>query len=312
MTGTETSTVSSSTGSASSLPSRTEFHKDDYTHPCHPLYVHPSDILGGSLVSVPFDGTCYASWRRTILVTLSVRNKLEFIDGTSLRPSSDSPLARQWQSELEERYGKADGARIFELKKELAHISQGSLDIPSYFNKIKQLWDEIASISVRRAKICNCGAKGLYQEDEDEQKLYQFLMGLNDTYRTVSAPSHFPSSSTSFNVGVTQQPSYSSRKPGHTIDKCYKLHGFPPGFKFTKNLGSRKTAAHVEVESLSASPLSSEATDGGLYGLTSDQHSQLLLLLKQTHISPTTSSPSCLMASTNFAGPFSEDASGSW
>lgn len=21
---------------------------------------------------------------------------------------------------------------------------------------------------------------------------------------------------------------------GHTIDKCYKLHGFPPGFKFIK------------------------------------------------------------------------------
>ncbi|XP_015164914.1 uncharacterized protein [Solanum tuberosum] len=245
MTGTATSTISSSTGSVSSLPSRTEFHKDDYTHHYHPLYVHPSDILGGSLVSVPFDGTCYASWRRTILVTLSVRNKLEFIDGTSLRPSSDSPLARQWQSveyselandvwsELQERYGKADGARIFELRKELAHISQGSLDIPSYFNKIKQLWDEIASISVRRAMICNCGAKGLYQEDEDEQKLYQFLMGLNDTYvqvrshilllkptpsvgvayglllnnekqRIVSAPSHFPSSSTSFNVGVTK------------------------------------------------------------------------------------------------------------
>lgn len=42
--------------------------------------------------------------------------------------------------------------------------------------------------------------------------------------------------------------------------------------------------------------------DSGLYGLTSDQHSQLLLLLKQTNISPTTSNPECLMASANFAG----------
>jgi len=22
--------------------------------------------------------------------------------------------------------------------------------------------------------------------------------------------------------------------PGHTVDKCYRLHGYPPGFKFTK------------------------------------------------------------------------------
>lgn len=42
----------------------------------------------------------------------------------------------------------------FELKKELAHISQGCLDIDSYFNKIKQLWDEIASYKVR---VCTCG-----------------------------------------------------------------------------------------------------------------------------------------------------------
>jgi hypothetical protein len=22
---------------------------------------------------------------------------------------------------------------------------------------------------------------------------------------------------------------------GHTVEKCYKIHGFPPGFKFTRN-----------------------------------------------------------------------------
>ncbi|KAH0729702.1 hypothetical protein KY290_000836 [Solanum tuberosum] len=38
----------------------------------------------------------------------------------------------------------------------------------------------------------------------------------------------------------TWQPIHSThhnhnhKKPGHTRDKCYKLHGFPPNFKFTK------------------------------------------------------------------------------
>lgn len=40
-----------------STSSRSVFHEDDYTHPCHPFYVHPSNVLGSSLVSVPFDGT---------------------------------------------------------------------------------------------------------------------------------------------------------------------------------------------------------------------------------------------------------------
>lgn len=53
------------------------FHPDDYTHPCHPLYVHPLDLLGSSLVIDHFDGSSYASWHISILVALSVRNKLD-------------------------------------------------------------------------------------------------------------------------------------------------------------------------------------------------------------------------------------------
>ncbi|XP_070041382.1 uncharacterized protein [Nicotiana tomentosiformis] len=116
--------------------SRFAFHEDDYTHPCHPLYVHPSDVLGTSLVLVPFDGTGYGSWRHTILVALSVRNKLDFVNGVFVKPRDTSPLlfnslskdiarsveyselAKDIWGELEERYGQADAARIFELKKE--------------------------------------------------------------------------------------------------------------------------------------------------------------------------------------------------
>ncbi|XP_070039813.1 uncharacterized protein [Nicotiana tomentosiformis] len=83
--------------SASSTNSRVVFHEDNYTHPSHLLYVHPSDVLGTSLVSTPFDGTCYGSRRRTVLVALSIRNKIDFITGTSGRLPTRSPLATQWQ-----------------------------------------------------------------------------------------------------------------------------------------------------------------------------------------------------------------------
>ncbi|XP_016494116.1 uncharacterized protein LOC107813370 [Nicotiana tabacum] len=169
--------------------SRTVFHLDDYTHPCHPLYVHPSDVLGASLVSIPFDVFGYSSWCGTILVALSVRNKLDFINGLSVKPPAESHLARQWQrcnnlviswltnsptkeiSRNVEYYElpKDDKARLFELKKELAHISQGSLDIVSYFNTIKQLWDEISSISVNHLSVCTCGGN---KKAKEEQRVY--------------------------------------------------------------------------------------------------------------------------------------------
>ncbi|XP_019244350.1 PREDICTED: uncharacterized protein LOC109224219 [Nicotiana attenuata] len=170
--------------------SRLPFHPDDYTHPCHPLYVHPSDLLGSSLVTEPFDGSCYGSWQR---------------------PPKGSPLLRQWQrcndlvvawlansvtkeihrivvysefakdiwKELETRYVKADEAMVFELKKEVAHISQGALDISSYFNKLKQLWDEFASHSASSDDKCTCRGS---LRSEEKQKVYQFLMGLNDIF----------------------------------------------------------------------------------------------------------------------------------
>lgn len=93
-----------------------------------------------------------------------------------------SELAKDIQREVEERYGKADAARVFELKKELTHISQGSLDIASYFNKLKQLQDEIVSLSITRVRSCTYGENSQYQKDEDVQRVCQFLMGLNDTY----------------------------------------------------------------------------------------------------------------------------------
>lgn len=50
-----------------------------------------------------------------------------------------SDYATDIWKELEARYGQVDTTRVFELKKEIAQISQGSLDIVAYFNKLKQI-----------------------------------------------------------------------------------------------------------------------------------------------------------------------------
>lgn len=94
---------------------------------------------------------------------------------------------------------------VFELKKELAHISQGSLDIASYFNKIKQLQDAIDALSISRVRSCsNCGFKSNYQNDDDVQKVYQFLTGVNDAYVHIRSNifmiKPFPSVSTVYNI----------------------------------------------------------------------------------------------------------------
>nr|XP_033512245.1 uncharacterized protein LOC117276931 [Nicotiana tomentosiformis] len=52
-----------------------------------PFYMHPSDNPGAILVTTPFNGINYRSWRRSVLRALSVKNKLCFINGECKRPN---------------------------------------------------------------------------------------------------------------------------------------------------------------------------------------------------------------------------------
>ncbi|XP_009763318.1 uncharacterized protein [Nicotiana sylvestris] len=78
-------------------------------------------------------------------------------------------------------YGVVNDTKVFEIKKELASTQQGSLDIASYFNKLKKLWDELSTMRKNHRNCCTCATRdGIQKEEED--KLHQFLMGLNEVY----------------------------------------------------------------------------------------------------------------------------------
>ncbi|XP_075088367.1 uncharacterized protein LOC142170370 [Nicotiana tabacum] len=299
-----------------------------------------------------------------MIVSLSARNKIGFIDRTCVKPPENSPQFRQWDrcnnmviswltsslspdiaesvqyldtvesiwKQLNNRYGTVNGTKVFELKRELASTFQGSLDIPSYFNKLKKIWDELEVIRSSHANSCNCAAKEGLQKEREEDKVHQFLMGLNE--RQVSTNPQFHLESASFNANSNsikftqpqpQQRHYNQRilfdqsksglfckyckKSGHLIDKCYKLNGFPQSFKFTK---SRKTAANVVESDLSypqnvsinsvSNPTQNQVDQGSVvHGLTQQQYAQLISLLQQTHTS-NSGPPLSTLSSTNFAG----------
>lgn len=87
--------------------------------------------------------------------------------------------------QLNKRYGTVNETKIFELKKQIASTTQGCLDIASYFNKMKRLWDELGFMYTRNVKKCICTARTTLLLEEEENGLYQFLMGLNDTYVSI-------------------------------------------------------------------------------------------------------------------------------
>ncbi|XP_019259299.1 PREDICTED: uncharacterized protein LOC109237446 [Nicotiana attenuata] len=144
--------IDSKINSTSTFCESTEFT----LRPSIPLFVHSSDIPGLSLV--PFSVSDFGGWRRSIIVSLSAKNKIEFIDGTFPRPPQNSPESGDIWTQLNRGYGTVNGTKVFEIKKELTSTHQGALDIASYFNKLKKLWDELRVMRSSQSNTCTCAA----------------------------------------------------------------------------------------------------------------------------------------------------------
>ncbi|XP_059295373.1 uncharacterized protein LOC132048692 [Lycium ferocissimum] len=84
-----------------------------------------------------------------------------------------------WE-ELKERFDEINGSRTFSLHKDIATLTQGTMYVSMYFNRLKGLWNEFEALVP--SPDCN------YEKSRDfviylqRLKLYQFLMGLNESY----------------------------------------------------------------------------------------------------------------------------------
>ncbi|XP_019225644.1 PREDICTED: uncharacterized protein LOC109207215 [Nicotiana attenuata] len=199
--------------------------------------------------------------------------------------------------ELEDRYDKTNREKLYQIQKEINDLAQGSLDITTYYTRMKRLWEELNTLSAKSQCSCNCtcGAKKTMHKAEQDRQLIQFLIGLNEVYTIVRGiilmmkplPSmaqafslliqeekqkEFKSASqlsldfTSLHVNASPQRQnpfgarnfkthYTAKnnnkghpfsdyckRPGHTREKCYKLHGYPQGSSYNNQNFNRANA----------------------------------------------------------------------
>ncbi|XP_070020552.1 uncharacterized protein LOC142180971 [Nicotiana tabacum] len=138
--------------------------------PSHPLHIHPSDSPGTQLVSPPFDGIGFVAWRKSMLVSLSAKNKLALIDGRQSKPPDNSPYYSYW-----ERCNDMVVAWITNsLSKDIATSVLG-------YDTSKEIW---LDLNERFGPTCSCGALPKFH---DKMKLFWFLAGLNESYNTVKS-----------------------------------------------------------------------------------------------------------------------------
>jgi len=357
--------------------------------PTDPLYVHPSDNPAQPLVSTVFNGDNFDNWKRSVFIALSARHKLAFIDGSCECPAANSPSHGLWQrnnamvlswllnslsenirnsvlyfdtaralwNDLEGRFGQSNKARLFQVQKEFLCLTQGDLDIASYYTKAKQLWDEFRAVNgipICTCAKCECEVNAKLFTYAEDQKLIQFLMGLNGSYtairgsilmmvpfpsisqvyslliqeerqRQIKNEQPFLSDTASFSAGTAKFSSQSKKpdnkrsslfcdhckRPGHIVEKCYKLHGYPSrpqgrgrgGF----NQPSSRKACNTWTEQTSPgiSANQAEQQPPTLPGLNPEQCKQLYQFLSNLTNTSTPKANDSEENTANMAGIFS-------
>ncbi|XP_057518382.1 uncharacterized protein LOC130799297 [Amaranthus tricolor] len=185
-----------------------------------PLYLHPLDESNSILVETLLGASNYRSWRSSFKIGLASKRKLGFVTGATSRDMADSVKQEAWDTcnnmiiswilngvsepikksiifldnahtiwiQLEQRFSVTNGSRKYKLSKEIFETKQLDRNLSEYYVEIRGLWEEIESLNVLPA-ITQVATEfkeflNALQTQQDEQRLFQFLNGLDDSYET--------------------------------------------------------------------------------------------------------------------------------
>ncbi|XP_074315018.1 uncharacterized protein LOC141651197 [Silene latifolia] len=142
-----------------------------------PLFLHPSESPNLNVTQIIFNGNNYDLWADAVKNGLDAKNKLAFIEGRVKKPSNDGDEETVESEELRGRYAAGNAPRVHQLKGELNECKQGTDSVVEYYTRLKTIWDELGNYST--AKACTCGAAASIAKEKEEEKVHQFLLGLD-------------------------------------------------------------------------------------------------------------------------------------
>ncbi|XP_021846559.2 uncharacterized protein [Spinacia oleracea] len=192
--------------------------QDPSTNPNSTYYLSNHDLNASILVNIVFDGKFFNDWKRSMMIALSTRNKLCFVDGSLIQPAKNSANYRIWNRgddlviswmmaslepsiarnvlylkttreiwlNLEERFFQSYGPQLFSLQQKLCDLNKKDDEqISGFFTKIKLLWDHLDGLDPLPYYVCtgcSCSLTQQLLKSQQYQRLIHFLMKLNEKY----------------------------------------------------------------------------------------------------------------------------------
>ncbi|GJX71737.1 ribonuclease H-like domain-containing protein [Tanacetum coccineum] len=274
-----------STGSSSSEASKLIYGDE--------LYLHPNDSSITNFVTIKLKGTeNYNVWSCAMTLALQTKKKMGFITVKCTKPT-DKSLANQW-----DLCNSVVLSWILGFISEELYLGQCFSTNPcDVWNELKETHDKRQFDAIVKLPACTCDSQKAFKVHSDLMKLMQVLMGLDGIYQPIRK-SHRGSSSSSLgnkpqvsafvaksynnnnnNRKNTKNPNLICLNPncglnGHTVDKCYKIVGYPKHIK-KKWANNTNQRGNNNISSNNSVASSSEGTNG-LPQFTPEQIQQLL------------------------------------
>ncbi|XP_071920702.1 uncharacterized protein [Coffea arabica] len=198
-----------------------------------PYTLYANDNPGNIVTQVQLKEDNYDEWARAIRTALRAKKKFGFIDGTIVQPDEDSDELEDWWTVNSMLISwMMNTIEPMQLKTKLANCKQQGLSLMSYYAKLKRLWEELENydaISTCKCGGCTCNVATEITKKREEEKLHQFLIGLDDAYRTVRSNILSTTPLPSAKAGIKDRSAickYCNRE-GHDAEGCFQLIGYP-------------------------------------------------------------------------------------
>ncbi|CAL1356676.1 unnamed protein product [Linum trigynum] len=209
-----------------------------------PVYqLSNSDGPGQMLIGEALSASNYGEWVLDMKDALIAKNKFRFVDGTLNKPSGPgereawircdamvkgwlktamdkeirssirfAETAREIWADLHAHFGQGSSSRAYELRRLISMLQQEKHSVSAFYTKLRAYWEEASAISptpVCTCGLCTCGVSRQVREQQDNSRLFDFLMGLDDAFAAVRsqvlAMRPIPSLSKVFNIALNEE-----------------------------------------------------------------------------------------------------------
>ncbi|GKC20308.1 ribonuclease H-like domain-containing protein [Tanacetum coccineum] len=240
------------------------------------LHLHPNDTTALTVVSIKLKGTKnYQVWSCAMLLALEGKNKIGFIDGSCKRSNTDEVLGKQWDMV---------NAIILGWILNSIYEENGSY-IDDYYHKLNALWKEYDAMIELPKCVCHGSEETLpnvrsdYATISSEESHIVVVDSIAGSSQRNQASAFVQGGGSGFNNNrpsggfglVCENCGFN----GHTIDRYFKITGYPADF------GKKKSGQNSKKQNVSNNNSVGKSSSSGF---SDEQMTTLLSLIKDNKI----------------------------